>query len=54
MKAKGLWLLLLFIGLAFSLSAQQRQSDDGAGKYRSIIPEDKQELLKNICMRTPS
>ncbi len=50
MKAKGLWLLLLFIGLAFGLSAQQRQSDDGAGKYRSIIPEDKQELLKNIDM----
>jgi len=50
MKTKILWFLLIFSGLTFGLQAQQRQSDDGAGKYRSIIPEDKQQLLKNIDM----
>ena len=50
MRTKALLILLLLTGIIFNLNAQQRQSDDGAGKYRSIIPEDKQELLKNIDM----
>jgi len=50
MKTRVLWFLLIFSGLTFGLQAQQRQSNDGAGNYRSIIPEDKQELLKNIDM----
>ena len=50
MRTKVLLNLLLLTGIIFNLNAQQRQSDDGAGNYRSIIPEDKQELLKNIDM----
>ena len=49
MKIK-IGILLMFAGITFGLQAQQRQSDDGAGDYRSIIPEDKQQLLKNIDM----
>ena len=48
MKSKLLF-TFLFLLLAGSLVAQQRQTDDHL-IYRSIIPESKQGLLTNIDM----
>ncbi len=48
MKLKTI-LLFSFLSLFLSIQAQQRQSQDTV-RFHSIIPEDKQELLKNIDM----
>jgi len=47
MKTRILIIALLFFAFFLSAFAQQRQADT-TDKYRSIIPEDKQERLKNI------
>lgn len=47
MKTRMLFSFLLFFVFLLSTYAQQRQSDS-TDKFRSLIPEDKQQRLKNI------
>ena len=49
MKTKKIISTLMFLLIVSVIQAQLRQADTSS-VYRSIIPEEKQELLKNIDM----